>query len=310
MKIGIIGTGGVGGYLGGKMARAGYDVTFIARGEHLKSLQSNGLIVKSILGDFILNKVNATNNIGDLKDSDLLLICVKAWQVKEVALQIKSVINKDTIVIPIQNGISAIEELKEQIPPGNCMGGLCRIFSKIESPGIINHFGIEPIVEFGEIDGKPTERISKVKELFNHSGITSIVSKDIVADIWKKFIVNCASGLLAVTKSTYGQIREIKETRQLLKELFTEIYDISQKAGINIEPDFVAKTISLIDTYPYEATSSLTRDIWAGNPSEIEYQNGKVVQLGEKYDIATPINRIVYYCILPMELKARKNRIG
>lgn len=305
MRIAIIGSGGVGGYLGGRMAKAGCDVTFLARGEHLKAMLLNGLTVRSIRGDFTIDNVKATDTVTELKGMDLILICVKAWQVKEVAREIKSIVRKKTIVMPIQNGVSAIDELKEQIHSENIVGGLCRIFSKIESPGVINHFGIEPIVEFGEIDGTLSERISAIKKLFDQSGITAIVSANIVADIWKKFIVNCASGLLAVAKSTYGQIREIKETRQLMEDLFTEIYNVSQKAGINLESDFVLKTMALIDTYPYDSTSSLTRDIWAGKPSEIEYQNGMVVALGEKFGIKTPINRMVYHCIIPMELKAR-----
>jgi len=305
MRIAIIGSGGVGGYLGGRMAKAGYDVTFLARGEHLKAMLLNGLAVRSIRGNFSIDNVKATDTVTELKGMDLMLISVKAWQVKEVAREIKSLVSENTIVMPIQNGVSAIDELKEQIPSEKIVGGLCRIFSKIESPGVINHFGIEPIVEFGEIDGTLSERISAIKELFDQSGITAIVSANIVADIWKKFIVNCASGLLAVAKSTYGQIREIKETRQLMEDLFTEIYNVSQKAGINLESNFVLKTMALIDTYPYDSTSSLTRDIWAGKPSEIEYQNGMVVALGEKFGIKTPINRMVYHCIIPMELKAR-----
>jgi 2-dehydropantoate 2-reductase len=305
MKIAIVGTGGVGGYFGGKMAKAGFDVTFVARGEHLKALQTNGLTVKSILGDFKIEHINATDNVHDLKSIDLIITGVKAWQVKEVACELKPVMNKNTIVMPLQNGVSAIDELKEQLNGSNIIGGLCRIFSKLESPGIINHFGVDPSIEFGELDNTGSERIRLLKGLFDQSGINASISNDITAGLWKKFITNCVSGLLALTRSTYGELREIKETRQLMVDLFTEIFVLSQKIGINLEPDFVAKTVSLIDTYPYNSTSSLTRDIWEGKPSEIEYQNGTVVKLGVKYGVETPVNRMVYHCILPMEMKAR-----
>ncbi len=306
MRIGIIGTGAVGGYFGGRIAKAGYDVTFLSRGLNLKVLHTNGLTVKSILGDFKINGVIATDNIEDLKDSDLILICVKAWQVKEIALQIKPVLTENAIVIPLQNGILAYSELKEHLNVKNIVGGLCFIISKIESPGIINHFGIEPSIVFGEINNLKTERLNKIKEVFDNSGIKSKISDDIISDLWKKFITICVSGLLAVTKTTYGELRELKQTRKMMADLLKEIYNLSQKAEINIEPDFVDKTVALIDTYPYNSTSSLTRDVREGKPSEIDYQNGTVVKLGQRYGIETPINKFVYNCILPMELKARR----
>jgi 2-dehydropantoate 2-reductase len=176
----------------------------------------------------------------------------------------------------------------------------------MESPGVINHFALDPEVIFGETDSVVTERIELLKSVFDRAGIRALISDDITADLWKKFIAICVSGLLAVTKTNYGELRELKETRQMMTDLIREIYALSQHLRINIEPDFPDKLISVIDTYPRETTSSLTRDVWEGRPSEIEYQNGTVVRLGEKYGVATPVNRFVYNCILPMEIKARK----
>lgn len=305
MKIGIIGTGGVGGYFGGKLALAGFDVTFVSRGLNLEALKSNGLTVKSIKGDFKIDIVNATKKIEDLKNTDLILICVKAWQVKEIAQKLKPVIRENTVLIPLQNGVSAADELIEQLGESRVVGGLCFIISKLESPGIINHFGIEPSIVFGEINNIKTERLNKIKEVFDKSGIKSKISEDINSDLWKKFITICVSGLLAITKTTYGELRELKQTRKMMIDLIKEIYRLSQKAGVNIKPDFINKTVALIDTYPHNSTSSLTRDVWEGKPSEIDYQNGTVVKLGQKYNIETPVNKFIYNCILPMELKAR-----
>jgi 2-dehydropantoate 2-reductase len=306
MKIGIIGTGGVGGYFGGRLANAGFDVTFVSRGKNLDALQKNGLTVKSILGDFKIDKINVTDRIEDLKKSDLILTCVKAWQVKEIAERLKPAVNDNTVVIPLQNGILAIDELREHLLEVNIAGGLCFIMSKIESPGAINHFGIEPSIVFGEINNVNNGRLKKIKEAFDRAEIKSKISDDIYADLWKKFITICVSGLLAVTKTSYGQLREFPETRSMMIDLLKEIYELSKKAGVKIKTDFVETTVALIDTYPYDSTSSLTRDVWEGKPSEIEYQNGTVVKLGEKYGIETPVNRIVYNSILPLELKARK----
>lgn len=306
MKIAIIGTGGVGGYFGGKLAKAGYDVTFLARGEHLKAIQQNGLTVKSIKGDFKVDSVKATDRIDTIGLVDLLILGVKAWQVKDISYVLKTIIHKDTVVLPLQNGVLAVDELKESIKKENIIGGLCRIISKIDSPGVINHFGIEPTIVFGELDNSKTERLYKIKTVFDSAEIKAVISDDIIADLWKKFIAICVSGLLAVTKTTYGELRDLKETRQLMIELLSEIYNLSQKIGVKIESDFLDKTVSFIDSFPYDSTSSLTRDVWEGKPSEIEYQNGTVVKLALKYGIDIPVNRFVYNCILPMDLKARK----
>jgi 2-dehydropantoate 2-reductase len=308
MKTAVIGTGGVGGYFGAKIARAGYDVTFVARGEHLQALKTNGISVKSIQGDFRLDSVKCTDRLSDLTEADLVILGVKAWQVKDVAFQLRSVIQEGTIVLPMQNGVLAVEELQEQLKKENILGGLCRIMSKIEAPGKISHFGIDPVIIFGELDGSISKRTEEIRDMFITSGINSNISDNIEAELWKKFIPICVSGLLAVTRTTYGELRELKETRKLMIELIDEIFRISQKMGIQIEHEFPEKTIAFIDTFPHNSTSSLTRDVWEGKPSEIEYQNGTVVKLGQKYGISTPLNSFVYSCILPMEMKARMPR--
>jgi 2-dehydropantoate 2-reductase len=305
MKLTIIGTGGVGGYFGAKLAKAGNDVTFIARGAHLAAMQKNGLTVKSIDGDFQVKNFTATDQLSEAGPTDLIILGVKAWQIKEIRNALKPLIHEDTIVLPLQNGVLAADELQETIDKKHILGGLCRIISKIESPGVINHFGIKPSIVFGELDHSDSAREQKLKQLFDGAEIHSTVSFDIQSDVWKKFISICVSGLLAVTHSTYGELRELPETRQMMLDLLNEIYVLSQRMGMHIEPGFVTKAVSYIDTLSYDATASLTRDVWEGKPSEIEYQNGTVVRLAEKHGIETPVNRFVYNCILPMELKAR-----
>lgn len=310
MKIAIIGCGGVGGYFGGKLAKAGYDVTFLARGENLRAIQQHGLSIRSTLGDFNIDKVQVTDRIRDIGLSDLVILATKAWQLCHISEELKTLINNDTVVLPMQNGVLINEELSEHIPSKNILGGLCQIISTKESPGVINHLGVEPKIIFGELESCSTIRVEMLKSVFDRAGINCRISQDITADLWKKFIGVCVSGLLAVTWTTYGELRELKETRQLMTGLIKEIFELSQHLWIRIESDFVEKMISIIDSYPYESTSSLTRDVWEGRPSEIEYQNGTVVRLGEKFGFNTPINRFVYSCILPMELKARKNAAG
>jgi len=305
MKIAILGTGAVGGYFGGKLAQAGFDVTFLARGTNLEVIRKNGLYIKSINGDFTVQPVKATDKITEVAMADWIIVCVKAWQVKEIARNISRIISKGATILPLQNGVLAMDELAEEIAEQHVIGGICRIFSKAEAPGIINHFGAEPAILFGEKNNSKSPRMYELLEILEKAGIKAGIAGNIQVEIWKKFINICTSGLLAVTRCTYGELRELKETRRMMISLIHEIYELSQKMGIPVEPEFVDKTIAFIDTYPYDSTSSLTRDVWEGKPSEIEYQNGTVVRLGEKYEVDTPVNRFVYECILPMELKAR-----
>jgi len=305
MNIAIIGTGGVGGYFGAKLAQAGNKVTFVARGAHLEAMQTKGLTVKSIDGDFHLEKVNVTDDITTIEKPDLVITAVKAWQIKEVRNDINKIIYDESIVLPLQNGVLAPQELSEVIKPKQVMGGLCRIISKIEGPGVINHFGVKPEIVFGEQNKWESERMQVLSALFEEAGIQHKASRDIEADTWKKFISICVSALLAVTKTTYGEMCELKETRQMMTDLLNEIYTVSQQMNIAIKPDFIAKTIAFIDSFPYSSTSSLTRDVLAGKPSEIDYQNGTVVKLARQFGVDVPVNQFVYNCVLPMELKAR-----
>lgn len=308
MKIAIIGTGGVGGYFGGKLAQAGHDLTFLARGEHLKAIQNQGLTVKSISGNFIIKPAKATDQITNMEKADLIILGLKAWQVKDIARELSPILTDNAIILPLQNGVVAAQELIEQVDSKHVIAGLCRIISKIDGPGIINHMGVTPTIVFGELNNSKTNRIKELTSIFTHANIKAQVAEDIEAELWKKFISICVSGLLAITRSTYGEIREVPETRQLMIDLLKEIYGLSQKIGINIEADFVNKTVSYIDGFSHDMTSSLARDVWDGKPSEVEYQNGTVVRLGAKCGYPTPINKFIYDCILPMEKRARRTK--
>ncbi|WP_010665324.1 ketopantoate reductase family protein [Marinilabilia salmonicolor] len=306
MKILIVGTGGVGGYFGGRLAQAGHEVTFIARGKHREAIEKHGLDVKSINGNFSVTNISVTDKISDVPRPDLIIVSVKAWQVKDIAQQLKPVIGKETMVLPLQNGVLASDELKEFLPQQNVLSGLCRIISKIDGPGKINHLAVDPTIVFGECDNSKTDRVYALEKVFNDSGFKGRVAKDIQSDIWKKFISICVSAWLAVTRSTYGEVREQPETRKVMRDLFEEVTELAYKKGVNIEPDFVDKTMAFIDTFPPESTSSLTRDVWEGKPSELEYQNGSVVKLADEIGLDVPINRFIYYSLILMEEKAKK----
>lgn len=306
MKIVVVGAGGIGGYFGAKLAAAGFDVTFIARGEQLKAIRSKGLHVKSVKGDFRVDNAVATDDISSVGTADLVLVCLKAWQVADMAERLRSVVGEGSVVLPLQNGVTVVDELRGVLGEQYVLRGLCRIFSKVEDYGVINHFGGEPTIIFGEDSNEQSPRVLRIKEAFDRADIVSIIPRDIEAEAWKKFLFICSSGLLAVCRSSYGAVREHPETRQLLLDLFSEIYNVARAKGVALKPDIVDKTMAVVDTFDYDTTSSLTRDVMEGKPSEIEYQNGAVVRLGEMFGVSTPVNRFIYSCIIPMERKVRK----
>jgi 2-dehydropantoate 2-reductase len=306
MKIAVIGAGGVGGYFGGRLAKAGNHVTFIARGGHLEALNNQGLNVLSESGDFTIFPVDATDELRAVQDHELIILGVKAWQVKKIARDLKNFIGLDTLILPLQNGVMAADEISAEINSNHVLGGLCRIISKIESPGVIHHIGVEPTIIFGELDNRKTERAVRILESFKEAGISAFIANDIRSELWKKFIAICVSGLLAICRSSYGVVRENEGTRKLMQELLNEIYELALKEGIKLEENIVERMLQFIDTLPYDSGSSLSRDVMEGRPSEIEYQNGTVVRLAEKNGIETPVNRFIYYCILPMEQRAGK----
>lgn len=305
MKIVVYGTGGVGGYFGAKIAKAGYDVTFIARGEHLKAIRQNGLKVKSIHGDFHIT-AKATDAIGTITDIDLVLIAVKTWQLSDVAEKLKPVLGRETMVLPLQNGANNLEKLLEVLPAHNVLGGLCRIVSKVEAPGVIDHFGFDPSIVFGEIDNTYSERLKKIKEVFDVAGIKNHISDTIQLEIWKKFtFITTVSGIAALTRTVFGELRKHKGILELMQEVGHEITLIANAKHIAITQKDVDTALDWVQNCEYNTTASMQRDIMEGRPSELQDFNGYIVNEGLRLGIETPVNKFVYDCLLPQEMKAR-----
>ena len=306
MNIVVIGAGGVGGFFGGKIAKAGYDVTFIARGKHLEAITTNGLRVKSIEGDFtVFPKV--TDDISSVKNPDLIILGVKSWQVVDVAKQIKPILNSNTMVLPLQNGADNADKLLSVLPTKNVVAGLSRIVSKIEAPGVINHFAFVPQINFGEYDNSKTTRIQSIKAVFDKAGIKNRISEDIHLDIWRKFLfIATISGIGALTRVVFGIMREDKAIRKILLDTASEIKQVANAKGIALTEKDIETAIQAIDATDYNATASMQRDILEGRPSELENFNGYIVHEGEKLKIKTPVNSFIYIALLPQEKIARK----
>jgi 2-dehydropantoate 2-reductase len=307
MKIAVFGSGGVGGYFGGRLAQAGNDVTFVARGNHLAAIKTAGLLVKSIKGDFTICPANATDRPAEIGPVDVVLCCVKSWQVSEVAAAMQRLLAPGTVIITMQNGVEAHTTLSRTIDANHILPGVCKIISMIEGPGRIRHAGADPYLAFGEMDGRMSTRTEKLaRELATAQGMTVQVSKQISQALWKKFMLIAPwGGVGALTRSPIGVLRSLPETRELIMGSIREVFGVARANGIAVEEKAVDAAMGFIDQLPPEATASMQRDIMEGRQSELNEQCGAVVRLGEKGGVPTPLSRFIYHSLLPLERKAR-----
>lgn len=306
MRIAIFGTGGIGGYFGGRLAQAGADVVFIARGAQLQALQTHGLRVDSIKGDVVIQPVQATADPAQVGAVDVVVLGVKAWQVPAAAAALRPLIGVDTAVLPLQNGVEAPAQLAAVLGADHVLGGLCRIITEIVAPGHIRHSGAEPYIALGELDNRPSERTTRLRTLLEHAGIQAEIPPDIQLAMWEKFLLIAAmSGIGAITRAPVGVTRQVPETRTMFAQAMREIIAVAQAHGIGLTEAAMQTAFAFIDTLPPGATASMQRDIAEGRPSELAAQNGAVVRLGQAAGVATPLHTFIYHSLLPAELQAR-----
>jgi 2-dehydropantoate 2-reductase len=312
MKIVIFGAGGVGGYFGARLAQAGEEVVFIARGGHLRAIQQNGLRVESILGDFIIQPAKASDDPTEIGKVDLVILGVKAWQVLEAAEAMKPLIGTETIVLPLQNGVDAPSQLETALGREHILGGLCRISVLLAAPGVIRHVAIPPTIAFGELDPRPSARVESLRQVFTHcQGLTVNVPVDINVALWEKFsFIVSVSGLGAATRQPIGGFRSLPETRHLLLAALEEVTVVARAKGIGLHDDAVDRTLTIIDGLPPATLASMQNDIMNGRPSELESQTGAVVRMGREAGVPTPVNEFLYAILLPMEIYARRDEMS
>jgi 2-dehydropantoate 2-reductase len=307
LTFAVFGTGAVGGYFGGRLAEAGFDVRFIARGSHLAAIRASGLRVSSVDGDFVIHPARIDDDPAVLGQVDVVLVGVKAWQVPQAADAMGSLVGRSTFVVPLQNGVEAPGQLAAALGPGRVLGGLCRVLAFLDGPGHIRHTGVTPYVAFGELDGSTSARVEALRRAFTLArGVTVEVPPDIRIAMWSKFLFIAAlGGVGALTRSPIGVLRSEPKSRQLLRGALDEIHAVAGRQGIELPPDIVDRTLAYIDTLPTDGTASMQRDIMEGRPSELEAQVGAVVRMGDRLGVAVPVHRLIYESLLPLEREAR-----
>jgi 2-dehydropantoate 2-reductase len=310
MRIAIYGTGGVGGYFGGRLAEAGHSVAFIARGAHLEAIRRDGLRVESIAGDFTIAPAEASDSPAAVGPVEAVLVCVKAWQVGEAGAALAPRLAPGTFVVPLENGVEAAGELGALLGPERVLPGLCRILSYIAAPGCIRHAAVAPSVEFGEPDGRASERAARLHDAFASArGVTARVSADIAAAIWEKFLfIAPYSSVGAQTGLGAGGMRSDPGVRTMLEAAMREVEAVARARAVRIRPDIVERTMGWVDSLPTDGTASMQRDILEGRPSELEYQTGAVVRLGRQAGVPVPIHEGLLAALRPLEERARQPR--
>jgi 2-dehydropantoate 2-reductase len=306
LKIAIYGAGGLGGFYGARLACAGNDVAFIARGAHLAAMRERGLRVSSPLGDMHLPEPVATDNPADVGPVDLVLVAVKTWQIPEVAAAMGPLLGEHTVVLPFLNGVEASDELGTVVGAERVLGGLSKVFSKIEAPGVIHHFTPNVFVAFGELDGADSGRVRRLVDMFSAAGVDAKVSPAIRVELWKKLLlVSSWAGLGALARSPMGVMREQPETRALIGRSMDEGLAVARASGHAIDPAYKDEMWAFYRSMPPGATASMQRDIIDGRPSELEAWNGAICRFGARAGVETPVHTLTYHMLLPMERRAR-----
>ena len=295
MKIAMMGSGGVGGFFGGRLAHAGYDVSFIARGKHLETMRRHGLTIENEpQGDIRIPRVHATEHPASLGPVDLVILSVKLWDTEDAARAIAPIVGPDTGVLSLQNGVVKDDILRAAFGADRVMGGVGYVATHISNPGVIHQTGTMQRIVVGEYDGRKSERAAFLHEALLKAGVKAELSDDIRRSIWEKYVFLVGlSGTTTATRTTLGPIRANARSRAFLLDMMREVVAVGRALGVALPEDFADNRLAFADTLPADMTSSMHHDLERGNRLEVDWLSGGVVDMGAKAGVATPANRAV-----------------
>lgn len=299
MRIAIMGAGGVGGYFGARLAQAGHDVTFIARGRHLEALKASGLTLKSALGDAIL-KVKAVDRAADAGPAEIALFAVKLWDTEESATQLRPVVASGGFVIPFQNGVESVARIGAILGKERVMGGAAYIAGRIGEPGVIVHTGTIARLRFGPVVPAQRSAAQAFHAACTAANIDCELAEDIERVLWEKFVLLVAiSATTAVSRKTIGVVRADPDLRWLLETVMRETWAVGRKRGVALADDLVAKTLAQAETFPPEMRASMAADLEAGGKLEAPWLSGAVARMAAEAGMEAPANRAVFAALKP-----------
>jgi 2-dehydropantoate 2-reductase len=303
MRMAVMAAGAVGGYFGGRMAAAGHDVTFIARGAHRDAIRRDGLRIESALGDLHLKDLNVTDDPKQVGPVDVVLFAVKLWDTETAGEQTRPLVGSHTRVITLQNGVDSVERLAPILGDDVTIGGATYIVTTIAKPGVIRHTGARAEVRCGRLDRRPDAVLAGYVQQMKAANIEITLTDHMLLDIWKKFVLlSGTSGITASTRRPLGVIRDDEDMRAFFYRLMRETIRVGRAAGVEFPPDFAAELDRWVASFPPTMKASMANDLDAGRRLELDWLAGKIVALGRKYGIATPGHEAVYAILKPYRM--------
>jgi 2-dehydropantoate 2-reductase len=300
MRVAIVGAGGIGGGYGAALATSGVDVTFIARGTHLAAMKSKGLKVEGSRGETHVMPAQATDDPRTVGPVDIVLFCVKLWDVESAGQQIKPIVGKDTAVITLQNGIDAHERLIPILGKQAVMPGVANISAVIAEPGVIRQTGTFMRMVFGELDGTKSPRGLALAEACARAGIDGVFSEAILTDLWMKFILLASNAsMMALTRLPIGKLRDDPDIAPYFIAAYEEVVAVGRASGIALPADAVDRTLNFNRNAPAHLMASMGADLLRGNRIELPWLSGKVIELGRKHSVPTPTHALLYAMLKP-----------
>jgi 2-dehydropantoate 2-reductase len=306
MRIAVMAAGAVGGYFGARLAAAGHDVAFIARGAHLDAIRKNGLKLESPLGNLHLKTVTATDDPAGLAPVDLVFFAVKLWDTERAAKQLRHVIAPQTRVVTLQNGVDSVDRLAPILGNDNVIGGSTYVVTVIGEPGVIRHTSPFARVRCGRLDGQPDSVLAGYVDQIRAAGVEIVLSDRMKSELWKKFVLlSGTSSITASTRQPLGPLRDDPDTRTLFFTLMGETLAVGKAAGVEFEPDYWQELERAVEAFPPTMKASMAHDLERGNRLELDWLAGKVVELGKTLGVPTPANAAVYAVLKPWRMGAK-----
>ena len=299
MRIAIVGSGGVGGYFGGRLAASGADVSFLARGAHLDALRARGLRIVSPKGDVHVPRVRAFGDPNEIGAVDVALFAVKLYDVESALPSLAPLVGPSTVVIPLQNGVDAASLVERALGRAHTGGGTCYVAAVVAEPGVIRHTAMDHLI-FGELDGVRSPRLATLLESCRPAGFQATLSDDIMFDVWTKFVrLSVLSGMTAVTRSPVGVLRDDPDLWAMLKDAVREAMAVAQAKGIAVAPTTVDDVAAAYAALPPQARSSMLEDLERGRRLELPWLSGAVVRIGREVGVATPTHAFINAVLKP-----------
>jgi 2-dehydropantoate 2-reductase len=299
MRILVVGAGGVGGYFGARLVRAGVDVTFLARGAHLEAMQRQGLRVRSAADGEWTVKVDAVGDPRGRPPADVVLFCVKSFDTEAAAAGLRDALGPDAAVVSLQNGVDNEATLERVLGPGRAVGGVAYVFASIEAPGVISH-RLAGRVVVGELDGRASPRLERLRDAFRGAGVPADVVPDIRRALWEKYLmITAQAGMTALTRTPIGVVRAVPETWRMYRLIAEELAALARAEGVGLDAGAVDTVARAAESLAPEALSSMYHDLVQGRRLELEALHGRAVRLGERLGVPTPTLFAVYAALKP-----------